>query len=175
MYSRHIHVRDNFSCSSENLIKILQVHPNPHIVTEIDFNFYYWIPAREIIKFVKQCTNLDKLSVAHSTIGTQELEEILCGNAKISKLSISIHDPESFWQNNKLVDHYLEKTTVSGDDPLALLNLTNCRETLSKLETLELNMGQYPIILTTPSGKLEESKKKKRKKNRTSHCLKVLK
>ena len=133
-------------------MKILKLHPNPNVVTKLDFSFCYWIPKKEITDFVKQCTNLKELAVAHSTIGSQELEEILCENVHVTKLSFSIHDSEGFEQNEKLVDHYLEKTTVSGDDPLALLNLTNCRETLSKLETLELNMGQYPIILTTLLG-----------------------
>ena len=154
IYCRHINVRDNFGCSNENILNILQLHPNPEIVTELDFSFCYWIASKEVTDFVKQCRHLDKLSVAHSTIGSQELEEILCENAKISKLSFSINDPKSFGQNEKLIGHYLKKTTVL-EDPLSLLNLSKCRQTLAQLETLELYIGQYPIILTTLLKKTE--------------------
>ena len=147
---RHINARDNFCCSKENILSILQLHPNPEIVTELDFNFCYWVPSRELTDFVKQCRNLVKLSIAHSTIGNQELEEILIENVKISRLSFSIHNSkESFKQNKKLVIyHYLHQTTEL-EDPLSLLHLGKCRQTLAQLETLELYVGQYPFILAT--------------------------
>ena len=146
---QHINARDNFCCSKENILSILQLHPNPEIVTELDFNFCYWVPSRELTDFVKQCRNLVKLSIAHSTIGNQELEEILIENVKISRLSFSIHNSkESFKQNKKLVDHYLHQTTEL-EDPLSLLHLGKCRQTLAQLETLELYVGQYPLILAT--------------------------
>ena len=85
-------------------MSLLQLHTNPDVVTKLDFNFCYWIPRNEIVHFVKQCKNLKELAVAHSTIGSKDLEEILSENVKISKLSISIHYPETFEQNEKLVD-----------------------------------------------------------------------
>ena len=145
---RYINVRENFCCSKENILKILQLHPNPDVVTNLDFNFCYWIPRNEIVHFVKQCKNLTELAVAHSTIGSQELEEILCENVHVTKLSFSIHDSEGFAQNEKLVNYYLNQTTV-WEDPLSFLHLGKCRQILAKLETLELHMGQYPIILAT--------------------------
>ena len=148
IYCRHINIRESFCFSKENVLKILQLHPNPNVVTKLDFSFCYWIPKKEITEFVKQCTNLKELAVAHSTIGSQELEEILCENVHVTKLSFSIHDSEGFEQNEKLVNYYLHQPAV-WEDPLSLLHLGKCRKILSQLETLELHMGQYPIILAT--------------------------
>ena len=148
IHCRHINVRNNFCCSKENILSLLQLHTNPDVVTKLDFNFCYWIPRNEIVHFVKQCKNLKELAVAHSTIGSKDLEEILSENVKISKLSISIHYPETFEQNEKLVDHYLHQSTVL-EDPLSFIHLGKCRQTFAQLESLELHMGQYPIIFAT--------------------------
>ena len=148
IHCRHINVRNNFYCSNKNIVSLLRLHTKPDAVEKLDFNFCYWIPSKTITHFVKQCNNLKELAVAHSTIGSQELEEILCDNVKITKLSFSIHDPKGFEQNKNLCNYYLHQTTVS-EDPLSFLHFGKCRQTLAQLETLKLHMGQYPIILAT--------------------------
>ena len=148
IHCRHINVRNNFCCSKENILSLLQLHTNPDVVTKLDFNFCYWIRSKAITHFVKQCMNLKELAVAHSTIGSKDLEEILCENTHVTKLSFSIHDSEGFAQNEKLADHYLHQTTEL-EDPLSFIHLGKCRQTLAQLETLELYVGQYPFILAT--------------------------
>ena len=147
IYCSHINVRDNFCCSKYNILSVLKVHPNPDVLTKLDFNCCYWLPREEIIHFVKQCSSLTELAIAHSNIGSSDLEEILCDNVNISKLSFSVHHPESFEQNEKLVAYYLHQDVL--EDPLSVLNFGKCRQTFARLETLELHMGQYPIILAT--------------------------
>ena len=148
IYCRNINVKESFSLNKENILNMLQLHPNPNVITKLDFSFCYWVPTKELTKFAKQCKNLTELAVAHSTIGSKDLEEILCENTHVTKLSFSIHDSEGFAQNEKLADHYLHQTTEL-EDPLSFIHLGKCRQTLAQLETLELYVGQYPFILAT--------------------------
>ena len=142
---RQINVRENFKYSRENIAKILELHPNPNAVTKLDFNFSYWIPRQELFDFVMQCTNLKELSVAHSSINIQDLAEILFQNERISKLSFSIESPETFWLENR---SELLSATFSLD-LFSSSHFGKCKKTLGKIESLEIYMGQFPVILGT--------------------------
>ena len=155
---RRINVRENFSCSEENILKILQLHHNPDVVTNLDLNFCYWISNEELSNFTKQCTNLTELAVAHSTITSHNLAEILHENPNITKLSLSIRNPEEFWSKEKhvvkclhqLQQNYKEhsgNTSTSWENLLSLSHFGICHKTLAQLKSLNLHMGQHPIIL----------------------------
>ena len=148
-YCRQINVRKNFDYITENIATVLELHPNPNVVTKLDFNFCYWISCRELLEFVKQCKNLGELAVAHCAISNRDLAEILAENENIRKLSFSIENAELFWLENKI-----EISSESFDlDPWGVLISNSVfgksGKTLAKLESLEIYMGQYPVILGT--------------------------
>ena len=143
---RRINVRSNFEYSRENIAKILALHPNPQVVTQLDFNFCYWVQSQELCDFVKQCTHLNELSVAHSTISNHDLAEILALNENISKLSFSIESPETFWLDKNGSE--LSSATFSLKS-FSKSHFGKCGKTLGKIESLELYIGQYPVILGT--------------------------
>ena len=148
IYCRNINVKESFSLNKENILNMLQLHPNPNVITKLDFSFCYWVPTKELTKFAKQCKNLTELAVAHSTIDSHHLEEIICENVHITKLCFSINVSEGFDQNAKLVNYYLHQT-AGWEDPLFFLHLGKCRKILAQLETLQLHVGEYPIIIAT--------------------------
>ena len=142
-------MRENFEYITENIATILELHPNPDVVTKLDFNFCYWIPCRELREFAKQCTNLKELAVAHSGVSNQDLAEILAENEQICKLSFSIETPETFW-----LEHASQNLSTTFDLDLWVEQLQNshfgkCIRTLAKLESLEIYIGQNPVILGT--------------------------
>ena len=100
-------MRENFVCSNENIATILELHPNPQIITKLDFEYCYWIPSQQLCDLIKQCKNLEELSVSHSTVRNQYLAEILALNERISKLSFSIESPDTFWREKKLCSQNL--------------------------------------------------------------------
>ena len=158
--SRGINVRENFSCSDENILKILQLHHNTDVVTNLDLNFCYWISNTELCNFTKRCTNLTALAIAHSTVTSPDLAEILHEHPHISKLSLSIRGPEEFWSKEKHVlkclhqlqfsfEEYSGDTSFLWGDLLSLSHFGICHKTLAQLKNLNLHMGQHPIILGT--------------------------
>ena len=154
---RQINVRENFSFSNENIATILELHPNPNVVTKIDFNFCYWVNSQKLCDFVKQCTNLKDLSVAHSTISNHDLAEILAGNENISKLSFSIESPDTFWSRKNVVHNvwlhdsphkrYNSSFRIDCENLISLSQFGKCRNTMAQLKSLEIYMQQYPSIL----------------------------
>ena len=148
-FYREINVRKNFAYSGENIATILKFHPNPNIVRKLEFSFCYWIQSKELCDFVKQCTNLKELSVAHSTLSNCDLSEIILEIKTISKLSFSIETPESFWLEN---EKKISSSKVRSDSLVnRFLNshFGKCQESFARLESLEIYMGQYPTILGT--------------------------
>ena len=157
---RCINARENFSYSEENILKVLQLHHNPDMVTNLDLNFCYWVSNEELSNFTKQCTNLTELAVAHSTVTSHNLSEILLENPNISKLSLSILSPEEFWSQEKHAVkclHQLQQSSkehsgnisTSWKNLLSLSHFGICHTTLAQLKSLNLHMGQHPIILGT--------------------------
>ena len=146
---RQINVRENFANSGENIATILKFHPNPNIIRKLDFNFCYWISSQDLCGLVKHCKNLRELSVAHSTISNRDLAEILAENVNISKLSFSIENPETFWLESEL---QLSSATFSLDPWANLYSYSQfgiCENTFLKIQSLEIYMEQYPVILGT--------------------------
>ena len=133
----------------ENFEKILEHHPNPNVVTKLDFSYCYWIPGQKLCDFIKQCKNLKELLVAHSTVSNRDLAEILVEHENISKLSLSIDSPASFMLENEIEN----SSATCSVDPWANKNFNaifgKCEKILSKLESLEIYSGPYPVILGT--------------------------
>ena len=99
--------------------------------------------------FAKQCGNLRELAVAHSSISNHDLAEILVENENITRLSFSIESPETFWLANGF-EHPSERSSYdSWADHFANSHLGKCKKTLAKLESLEIYLGQYPVVLGT--------------------------
>lgn len=149
MYCRQINARKNFEYITENIATILELHPNPNVVTKLDFNFCYWISSENLCQFVKQCKNLEELAVAHTAISNRDLAEMLAENENICKLSFSIERPETFWLENEI-----EISSESSHLNLWGVLISNsvfgkCVKALAKLESLEIYIGQYPVILGT--------------------------
>ena len=151
-------MRENFAVTNKNIGNIIHLHPSPDAITTLDFNFCYWVSSKKICDFVKQCPSLTELAVANSTVGTQELADILCNNTKISKLSLSIASPEYLWPNiepaikcmNDIQQNSKKESTATlWGELLSLSNFGKCQETLAQLESLDLHMGEHLIILAT--------------------------
>ena len=159
MSHRHINVRENFAYSGENIAKILQVHPNPHILTKLDLNFCYWVSSLKLCTFVKQCKKLTELAVVHSSVSNQDLAEILAENENISKLSFSIESPETFWSEKNFVPNVWLRDTpqqnstysysIDWDHLILSSNFGKSRKTFGQLKSLEIYMQQHPTILIT--------------------------
>ena len=99
--------------------------------------------------FAKRCKNLKELGIAHSPISNQDLAEILAGNEQLRKLSFSIETPETFWLENKSQNLSATSTLDSLAKQLTNSHFFKCGKTLAKLESLEIYIGQYPVILGT--------------------------
>ena len=98
---------------------------------------------------MKQCKKLTELSVAHSPVSNQDLSEILVENEQIRKLSLSIETPETFWLENESKNLSATSSLDSLAKQLPNSHFVKCGKTLAKLESLEIYMGQYPVILGT--------------------------
>ena len=128
------------------------------MVTKLDFNFCYWLSRKEISEFSKSCNYLKEFSVAHAKIHTSDIAEVLCGNLKISKLSLSIESPQSYWCVENSVVEYLQQfqedpNGMSGkmfwQNLLSLSHFGSAKEPLAQLSYLDLHIGQDPLILGT--------------------------
>lgn len=133
---------------------MLTLHFNPDIVTELDFNFCYFLSSKEISCFAKQCKHVKELSVAHSTISSRDLAEILHDNLKISKLCFNICDPNSFWLTEETGinngSHKLDVSTSNSWKSLLLRSeFGKCLQSLTQLLSLDLHIGQEPLVLGT--------------------------
>ena len=150
---RQINVRENFACCNENIATILELHPNPNIITRLDFNFCYWIQSRQLCDFIKQCTNLKDLSVAHSTVSNHDLAGILALNEHISKLSFSIESPDTFWSENNfapkvwLHDSPQQSYSIECENLISSSQFGKCRNTMAQLKSLEIYMQQHTCVL----------------------------
>ena len=150
-------MRENFVCSNENIATILELHPNPQIITKLDFEYCYWIPSQQLCDLIKQCKNLEELSVSHSTVRNQYLAEILALNERISKLSFSIESPDTFWCERNfapkvwLHDSFQKNSkssfSIDCENLISLTQFGKCRNTIAQLKNLEIYMQQYPSIL----------------------------
>ena len=129
----------------ENIATILELHLNPKVVTKLDFDFCYWVASRELFDFVKKCPNLKELSVAHSSLINQDLAEILAENFKISKLSFSLDSPETVWSEISLAFNCQN----SWERQFSLSRFSKCNKAFARMTSLNLYMGQHPIILGT--------------------------
>ena len=157
MCCRQINVRENFTCSNENIATILELHLNRNIITKLDFNFCYWITGQKLCDFIKHCTNLEDLSVSHSTVSNHELAEILALNERISKLSFNIENPDTFWREKNFapkvwLSESFQKTSKSSysidcENLISSSHFGKCRNTMAKLKTLEIYVQQDPSII----------------------------
>ncbi|KAK4004674.1 Uncharacterized protein APZ42_015845 [Daphnia magna] len=154
---RHINVREAFACSEENIEKILHNY-NPDVVTKLDFNYCYWLSGKEISDFARSCSNLKELSVAHTNIDISDVAEVLSENVKLSKLSLSIANPESYWCTEQSVIDCLQQLQEDSEEMsgkmiwqnlLSLSQLGTAKESLAQLSCLDLHIGQNPVILGT--------------------------
>ena len=150
-------MREAFACSQENIGEIL-LHYNPDVVTKLDFNFCYWLSRKEISEFARSCNFLKELSVAHTKIHIRDIAEVLCKNLKISKLSLSIESPKSFWCVQNSAVEYLQQFQDCSNETygkmfwqnlLSLSQLESAKEPLAHLSYLDLHIGQDPLILGT--------------------------
>ena len=151
-------MREAFVCNQENIGEIL-LHYNPDVVTKLDFNFCYWLSRKEISEFARSCNYLKELSVAHTKILVKDIAEVLCQNIKISKLSLSIQNPNSYWCVQHSVIEYLQRFQEGPTDErsnkmfwqnlLSLSQLESAKEPLAQLNYLDLHIGQDPLILGT--------------------------
>ena len=87
-------MREAFVCNQENIEKIL-LHYNPDVVPKLDFYFCYWLSRKEISKFARSCHYLKELSFTCTKILVKDIAEVLSRNKKVSKLSLSIKNPNS--------------------------------------------------------------------------------
>lgn len=153
---RYLNAREAFSFNNESLTKLLRHHFNPDVLTELDFNFCYWISSKDISSFARRCKNLEELSVVHSNLTIRDLIHILQEDTKITKLRLSINSQKEFW----LTDHITMKKSVgmpsdqssygtAWKNLFLVCEFEKCRLTMSKLTSLDLQMGQDPIVLGT--------------------------
>lgn len=128
------------------------------MVTKLDFNFCYWISGKQISDFARKCSNLKELSVAHTNIDISDVADVLCENVKLSKLSLSIENPESYWCAEQSVIDCVQQfqedpEEMSGkmiwQNLLSLSQLGAAKESLAQLSCLDLHIGQNPVILGT--------------------------
>ena len=149
IFGRQINVRENFALSSENISFIMKLDHIPHDLKKLDLNYCYWISSKELCTFVKRCKNLRELAVAHSAISNLDLAEILAENKNISKISFRIENPATFWLSNENAS----ASEAFGFNLWAKLfsntHFGKCREAFARLESIEIYIGQQPIILAT--------------------------
>ena len=96
--------------------------------------------------FLKECRNLKELSVLNSSLSILDLAEVLSVIENISKLKFSINSPEEFWNAAKFSS---QTNQNSWEHLFSSSNLEGCKNSLATLQSLEIYMGQYPLILGT--------------------------